>query len=209
MLFGAHVSSSSDGYAEWAPYYPPRAHNALMQVEQSAVLGALPPVAGCTALDAGCGTGRYARTLRERGARLVVGVDLSLAMLHHADDGWPRVHGDLRALPLADATFDLVVSGLALIDIDDLSRVLAEWGRILRPGGVVVYSTLHPNGAKLGWTRTFDTPRGRRSLPACWHDISAHRAACASAALAIDVLLEPCLQEASPVALVIRASRVR
>ena len=40
------VTSPSDAYAAWAPTYPPHAHNALMEVEQTAVLELLPPVSG-------------------------------------------------------------------------------------------------------------------------------------------------------------------
>ena len=68
-----------EAYAAWAPHYPPLAHNALMQVEERAVLALLPPVTGLVALDAACGTGRYLRVLEERGARRVFGVDNSPA----------------------------------------------------------------------------------------------------------------------------------
>ena len=194
-----------DLYADWAPTYPPCAHNALMEVEQATVLDLLPSVAGCDVLDAGCGTGRYARLLRERGARRVIGVDLSRAMLQRADRSSDRVGGDLRALPLVAGAVDVVVSGLAILDIPELALVAAEWRRVLRRGGVVVYSTLHPVGASLGWTRTFDTPRGRRTLPACWHTMEEHRRACAAAALAIDRVIEPSVDGRTPAALVIRA----
>ena len=202
-----------DAYAEWAPHYPPRAHNALMEVEERATLALLPPVHDQVALDAGCGTGRYARLLSQRGARTVIGVDLSSAMLRFAHSSWNRVVGDLRALPFAASRFDVVVSGLALVDIPELPYVAGEFRRVLVPGGVVVYSTLHPNGAELGWTRTFETPHGTRSLPAYWHALNEHRDACAAAGLVIEHVLEPALDVSHPrnprtsVALVIRARR--
>ena len=80
-----NVGVDSDPYAAWAPSYPPRAHNALMHVEEKAVTGLLPDVSGCTVLDAGSGTGRYVRLLNDRGATRVVGVDSSMAMLRRAD----------------------------------------------------------------------------------------------------------------------------
>ena len=197
--------SRADAYAEWAPTYPPHAHNALMEVEEAAVLSVLPSVAGRDVLDAGCGTGRYARLLRERGARRVMGVDRSLAMLARAERSWHRVGADLRALPVMAGAVDLIVSGLAIIDVPELSRVAAEWRRVLRPGGAVVYSTLHPVGATLGWTRTFDTASGPRTLPACWHTLAQHHRACDAAGLAIDRVVEPSLDGRTPVALIIRA----
>jgi malonyl-CoA O-methyltransferase len=134
-------------------------------------------------------------------------------MLSAADRGCRRVAGDLRALPLRNATFDLVVSGLALVDIPELHVVAAEFARVLKPAGVVVYSTLHPTGEMLAWKRTFDTPQGTRTLPAHWHPLAEHRAACAAAGLTIERLLEPAIgarssrAPASRVALVVRARR--
>jgi malonyl-CoA O-methyltransferase len=140
------VSESRDRYAEWAPTYPPDAHNALMEVEQASVLSLLPPVCGRVVLDAGCGTGRYMRLLSALGAR-VVGVDLSLAMAARARSMQLHVAcGDLTAMPVRSDSCDVIVCGLAVIDVPDLSAVLAEWSRVLRRRGVVVYSTLHPIG---------------------------------------------------------------
>lgn len=208
-----------DPYAPWAPRYPPRAHNLLMEVEQAAMCELLPRVDGLRVLDAGCGTGRYARIVRARGARHVVGVDLSASMLAHASRAdAQRVRGDIRALPVASGAFDLIVSGLMLPDIADLAEVAREWRRVLRPGGVVVCSTLHPRGADLGWTRTFETPHGTYTLPAHWHTVGDHDAAYEAAGLVIESYLEPCLHWGTaggarragvPVALVIRAQRPR
>lgn len=194
-------------YAEWAASYPPRAHNPLMEVEQSTVLRLMPPVVGLCVLDAGCGTGRYARLLLERGASKVVALDSSEAMLKAAKPLEWLIRAELTALPLADASFEVVVSGLALPDVSDLGRVVGEWQRVLRPRGYLVYSTLHPDGATLGWTRTFETSHGYWELPAHWHTPSDHREACASAGLAIETVAEPSLDQGNPVAFVLRARR--
>jgi malonyl-CoA O-methyltransferase len=211
---------ASDLYAQWAPHYTAEAHNPLMAAEQQAVTDLLPAVAGLTVLDAGCGTGRYARRLMDAGARSVIGIDASPAMLSHAWEGGARyVRGDIRAMPVAAATFDLVVSGLMLPDIADLGGVVREWYRVLRPGGAIVCSTLHPVGAELGWTRTFETPHGTHRLPANWHTLDDHRRACSDAGLVIDAVAEPGLHPDAaarrlpsprvPVALVLRARRPR
>ncbi len=72
-------------YALWAETYPPRPHNPLMEAEQSVVgADARSAAAAPRALDVGTGTGRYLPLLQSAGARLVVGIDLSLAMLAHA-----------------------------------------------------------------------------------------------------------------------------
>ena len=212
-------NADADGYAAWAPYYAAEAHNPLMRVEQKAMLDLMPPVDGRTVLDAGCGTGRYARILAAAGTRHVAGVDRSSAMLAHArGSGAALVRADMRALPAGDETCDVIVSGLMLPDIADLGIVTREWRRVLRPGGVLVYSTLHPIGAELGWTRTFETPHGTHTLPAAWHSIDEHRRACSAAGLIVDALVEPRLNPGDrgpmgtprtgvPVALVVRARR--
>ena len=214
MNVRAHAASSAaDPYAAWAESYPPRAHNPLMEVEQTAVLELLPSVAGLTILDAGCGTGRYTSMLAARGAT-VLGIDLSQAMLSRTPRGW-FIRGDFRSLSLADATFDLVVSGLAIPDVPHLAPVLCEWARVLKVGGLVVCSTLHPRGRELGWTRTFDTPNGSHTLPAFWHTLDDYRIASALAGLSLEAFTEPCLAPSclrptpEPVALVVRARRVK
>jgi malonyl-CoA O-methyltransferase len=209
-MFHHAPSPAADPYREWAPFYPPEAHNVLMHVEEAAVLSLLPDVAQRRVLDAGSGTGRYARLVVERGAAQVVCVDRSPAMLRHAKATARRIQADLAALPIADASFDVVVSGLAVMDVRDLSPVLCEWARVLGPRGVVICSTLHPRGESLGWTRTFDTPAGSGRLPSCWHSLDDFRRACVPARLSIDAVASPGVDGSgdAPVALIVRAHRI-
>jgi malonyl-CoA O-methyltransferase len=112
-------------------------------------------------LDAGSGTGYGARLLRARYPHAtVVEVDLSVAMLdrsaRHA--GWlrrgirrmtrasqPRLCADMERLPFVDACFDMVWSNLALPWLSDPQEACAEMLRVLRPGGVCLFSTLGPD----------------------------------------------------------------
>jgi malonyl-CoA O-methyltransferase len=72
-------------YALWADDYPPYAHNPLMQAEERAMSKLLPQdLRSLRVLDAGCGSGRYLIHARRRGARQIVGVDLSAEMLARA-----------------------------------------------------------------------------------------------------------------------------
>ena len=90
---------------------------------------------GARVLDLACGTGDLARELRHRGL-FAVGTDLSEGMLTAAHDtDSPLVMGDAAQLPLADASFDGVVSGFALRNIAELQRAFDECGRIIRPHG--------------------------------------------------------------------------
>jgi SAM-dependent methyltransferase len=132
------------GYRQWsATYDEPR--NTLFDFDEPTMHEILDTLPTGTALDAACGTGRYAGYLVERGHR-VVGVDSSPAMLGRARARVPRgtfLVGDLRQLPLADHAVDLVVSGLALAHVPALEPVMAEFARVLRPGGHLVISDAH------------------------------------------------------------------
>jgi SAM-dependent methyltransferase len=140
-----------DAYNYLAPFFaaraPHKAHNALY--DRPAVQSLLPPLAGTRVLDAGCGPGLYAEWLVAQGAE-VVGVDVSPTMVTLAREhlgGHATFHvADLaRPLPfLAAGSFDVVVSALALDYVRDWDGVFAEFFRLLRPPGTVVFSAGHP-----------------------------------------------------------------
>jgi SAM-dependent methyltransferase len=135
-------------------------------------------------------------------------------MLQRADTSAARVfRADLREMPFAGGTIDVVVSALVFMDVPELTPALREIARVLRVGGVLVYSVLHPDGAARGWTRTFDSPGGRHVVRAWWHSIDDQQRACLDAGLLIEATREPCLDQGSggprvPVARVVRARRV-
>jgi SAM-dependent methyltransferase len=97
-------------------------------------------IAGQCVLDAGCGMGRYVRIAAESPARLIVGVDLSRAVLaaRELTSGLPHVsivRADLLRLPFAPGTFDLIYS-LGVIDhTPDPRAAFLALARLLRPGG--------------------------------------------------------------------------
>lgn len=178
-----------------------------MDVEQAAVLELLPDVRSLTVLDAGCGTGRYLRLCADRGAS-IVGLDLSAPMLCYARAICRRVVcGGVCEMPLRSASVDVVVCGLALGDLKDLAAAISELARVVRPGGTVIYSVVHPDGARHGWSRTFEVGGRLCAVRTYWHTPEDHRQACAAAALDIDAWQEPSLEEkpGMPVALVVRA----
>jgi SAM-dependent methyltransferase len=124
------------------------AYNA--HLEFPATSGLVPDVDDARVLDAGCGTGAYTEWLVDQGAE-VVGVDVSDAMLDHArdavDDDAATFHQADLADPLDvadDDAFDGIVCALALSYVRDWESVFAEFHRILRPGGFLVFSTGHP-----------------------------------------------------------------
>src|SRR5262245_46848306 len=94
-------------------------------------------------LDVGCGTGALADTILKRAAPAgVMGVDPSAEFIATARARTPHLHarfeiGDAQALPIDDATFDAVVSGLVLNFVPDPAIAIAEMQRVLRPGGTI------------------------------------------------------------------------
>jgi len=105
-------------------------------------------VAGLEILDAGCGSGPLMEALRGKDA-VVSGFDLSPAMVELArqrlgEDADVRV-ADLGApLPYPGDTFDLVGASLALHYVKDWDSALAELRRVLKPGGRLIVSIIHP-----------------------------------------------------------------
>lgn len=93
---------------------------------------------GDRVLDACCGTGDLAVAARRAGAREVVGLDFSEAMLERARRKEPAiewVRGDLLALPFPDASFDAATVGFGVRNVEELDAALRELRRVLRPGG--------------------------------------------------------------------------
>jgi SAM-dependent methyltransferase len=162
------------GYRVWSATYD-QPGNGLFAIEEPIVheiLGSLPPG---VAVDAACGTGRYAEYLAEQGHR-VIGVDSSPDMLAHARMRVPDAElrqGDLHRLPLPDDHADIVVCALALTHLRDLGPAITEFARILRPGGHLVITDVHHELVALGSVPRVRTADGGRGLlPAFRHRAS-------------------------------------
>lgn len=137
----AQPASTQAGYRDWAPVYDSPG-NQLIDIEQPIVQSILETLPVGIALDAACGTGRHASFLVQLG-HAVIGVDNSTEMLDVARAKVPEADfrlGELERLPLDDNSVDLVVCALALTHAPDLGHVLAEFTRVLRPGGHLVTS---------------------------------------------------------------------
>ncbi|MFV8132224.1 class I SAM-dependent methyltransferase [Streptomyces syringium] len=107
---------------------------------------ALPP--GASVLDAGCGVGDTARTVARAGGVCVTGIDgiepdIAIARQRSARAGVPSgrtrfLLADYHALPFADASFDGVYTMESFVHSPSPSQGLAEFFRVLRPGGKLV-----------------------------------------------------------------------
>lgn len=148
---------------------------------------------GARVLDVPCGQGRHAHLLAEAGFA-VDGFDLSTDLLERARKRGAGktlryTRGDMRRLPARwTARFDAVVNlftsfGFFLLPADD-ARVIREWARVLKPGGVLVWHGanrdgvmrrflardwwLTANGTMVGHERSFDALSGVLTVRSTW-----------------------------------------
>lgn len=126
----------AEGYDVWAPDYD-TPDNPFFALDESVLLPILDSLEPGDAVDAMCGTGRYARHLADRGHR-VRGYDLSPGMIALARQKVPDADFEVAEatdLPAGDASADVMVNALAVNHVEDLAAVFGEAARVLRPGG--------------------------------------------------------------------------
>lgn len=156
-LFGV-----GEGYKNWVSTYD-SLPNILIEVEEPVVRGILKKLPRGIALDAGCGTGRYSKFLYSLGYS-VTGVDLSEEMLQKARTNSKQIsfiRGDLNELSIKNGSNDLVISALALTHLPDINQALTELSRVVRIGGHVVISDIHPWLVALGGQADFYDSAGK------------------------------------------------
>ena len=191
-----------DGYTRWAPRYD--GPNPAIEAESPVLARLFDGLGDRTgvALDAACGTGRHAANLAARGWE-VIGVDRTPAMLDVARSnfGADFRRGELSALPIDDASVDLVVCSLALTHVEDLTPVFAEFARVLRPGGTLITSDMHPSVTARGGMAAFpvDEPDGPpvtvHYVPNLTHQAGEYVTAMLRAGLQITDCIEPTITD--------------
>jgi ubiquinone/menaquinone biosynthesis C-methylase UbiE len=155
----------TQGYSRWSTTYDAPG-NPLVSAEQPVVWELLDRLAPGRVLDAACGTGRHARHLVEQGHE-VVGIDATAEMLAVARQHVPGARfepGDVCDLPFTDGAFDAAVCALALEHVRELNRAVAELARVVRPGGTVIISGLHPVVTALGAAAFFRDAAGESGV---------------------------------------------
>ena len=119
----------------------------------------LTAIAPTRVVDVGCGTGRPTRALAQRYPKAeVIGVDLAPGMLAVAESHQPffglfgrkvrYLQAEASDIPLPEASCDLVYASLVVQWCEDLDRTLLEWRRLLKPHGLLLFSTLGPDTLK-------------------------------------------------------------
>ena len=129
----------------WAAWTRREGHDTFWRFHRDAILELLPPPRRRT-VDLGCGEGRLARELTALG-HSVVAVDASPSMVRlarEADPGGEYLLASASELPLEDASADLVVAFMSLMDMDDADGAVREAWRVLEPGGRFCGALVHP-----------------------------------------------------------------
>jgi 2-polyprenyl-3-methyl-5-hydroxy-6-metoxy-1,4-benzoquinol methylase len=133
-------------------------------------------------LDVGCGEGRFCRILQAQGLN-TTGIEPTRTLLQAAaqrDPAGQYVDAVAENLSFENERFDLVISYLTLIDIDDIESAINEMARVLRPGGALLIANLnsfntagqwqkHDNGAREFTIDDYLTTRPQQSS---WRGIS-------------------------------------
>ena len=202
-----------EGYARWAETYDLEL-NPLIAVEEPRVQAILNQIPMRTALDAGAGTGRHAIALAQRGVA-VTAVDQSPDMLAVAREKAARagLEIDFRTgsledrLPLGDDQFDFLVCALTLSHIPGIDHAVRECVRVVKPGGSILISDIHPDVANgLGWTARLRKPGATYTLPFAGHSRSDYLDSVEAAGCSITSLMEVPVGDA-PMGTMIESSR--
>ncbi|MFJ7216745.1 GrpB family protein [Amycolatopsis sp. NPDC098790] len=146
-ILGRARAAQYDAFSEaYASHAEKSVTNALY--DRPAILDLAGDVSGRRVLDVGCAAGHLSALLAERGAD-VLGVDVSAGMVSVAQ----REFGDVarfevadvtRPLPLEPGSIDVITASLVLHYLKDWGPALAEFRRVLKPGGALVFSVHHP-----------------------------------------------------------------
>lgn len=188
-----------EGYRLWSRVYDSQP-NPLLALEERFLGTLLPPISGLDVVDLGCGTGRWLARFVSRDPKSLVGVDFSAEMLEQAErklGGAARLLvGDCENVPLFSACADLIVCSFVGSYIQNLGNFTEQIRRMLRPGGSVFFTDLHPaTVAKCGWRRGFSIDGAHVDIATCPRPIEETLLSFEGAGLRAVALLEPHLGE--------------
>ena len=161
----------------------------------------MPNVAGCDVVDFGCGTGRWLARLASRHPTSLRGIDDSIEMLQVAEKKCGlRAQlscATLTDLPLPSQTADTALASFVLSYVEDLERFAMEAARVIRDGGHLLVSDMHPETAKqLNWKRGFRVGQTSAEPKTTQRSLEQVIATLTSAGFELELLMEPALGEA-------------
>ena len=124
-----------------------RKDNANETREKPILFKLLPDMTGKSVLDLGCGVGEHCGEYKKRGAKYILGVDLSEKMLEVAKNENPDIdfeRADISDLSFVKQKFDVVCSSLAFHYVEDFEKLMKEIAGVLNDGGYLIFSQEHP-----------------------------------------------------------------
>ncbi|MCL5090948.1 MAG: class I SAM-dependent methyltransferase [Patescibacteria group bacterium] len=139
---------SYDDYAKkWADKLRSGQNLAHKYLEKPAMYSKLPDLKGKSVICIGCGTGEECEHLKTLGADRVVGIDISQGLIEVAKKSFPQIEFqimDMEEITLPEFSFDFAYSSLTLHYVEDWTKTLKSIYKVLKPGGVLLFSTHHP-----------------------------------------------------------------
>lgn len=157
------VSSGTEpekAYDLWAAAYDAQPENLMLLLDEQVFGNLLADVSlrGRSVIDVGCGTGRHWPKILQEQPSSLTGYDVSGEMLRILKQKFPEQQvykADGITLTAGAASCDVLLSTLALAHIPDVRGALAEWTRVLKPGGDMIITDYHPDALAAGGDRTF------------------------------------------------------
>ena len=159
-------------YDIWSLQYDHQPDNLMLALDEQLCTAMLRPIplSGKVVADIGCGTGRHWGRLLDLEPARLIGFDVSAGMLAILKQKYPEAEiylleggslpegGSQRervSLPIPDASCDIILSTLTVAHIPAIEAALAEWCRVLKPGGEILITDYHPEALSRGGQRTF------------------------------------------------------
>jgi len=164
-----------EAFALWSTVYDHQA-NPLLSLEQRFLSEAMRQVRDLDVVDVGCGTGRWLTWFAPHSPASLTGIDSSPEMVGRARRKLgPRATvllGRAESLPLRHLSADLLLASFVASYVPELSQLAAEARRLVRPGGEVYLSDLHPATASAcKWKRSFKAAETEVELSTCTRSI--------------------------------------
>lgn len=188
-------SAQLESFRTWSRVYDEQP-NPMLSLEDRILRNLLPDLTGLDVLDLGCGTGRWLVQVTKRNPQSLIGVDISPEMLSVARNKLgPRVRlicSDATHTPLPDNSVDVILASFLAAHIDNIGELAAEASRLLREGGHLFVSDLHPSTVHtLGWNRAFRQAEQTIPLRVTTWSLESLRAAFENKGLDIAATVEP------------------
>jgi cytosine/adenosine deaminase-related metal-dependent hydrolase len=168
----------------------------MLSLERRVLEPLLPSLHGLDILDLGCGTGRWLEILKDSRARSCVGIDFSREMLRHGHSklgpAAKLIQADCTNLNLAEKSADLILCNFVLSYLADLGAFLKTASRLLRSGGSLFLTDLHPETTtSLHWRRGSSARHESSDIHTHAHSVGEILAACQEAGLRVVSFVEP------------------